>query len=216
MLTKCLVTRPSYDFATRYISTWAKRVIDWAEPRSNIKIFDLERKRACRNEFETMIKHNDPQLVLLNGHGNSTTVLGNDEEPLVSVGMNELSLAGRIIYALACSCAKTLGPASVAKGALAFIGYQEDFIFLYDTEKRTRPHEDKTAALFFDPSTLIPFSLLKGSSAKEAHQHATVAFTKNIRRLLASDSPVEDVAAVRYLLWNLQNLVCIGDKNARL
>lgn len=210
-----LVTRPNYDYTTRYISTWAEKVIEWAKVRGHI-ILDLEEDRACRKDFESMIKKHSPSLLFLNGHGDDNMVTGQNNDIVLRVGQNETVLKNTITYALSCRSAKVLGAQSIAYGARAYIGYQEDFIFMYTNEKRTRPYEDRTADLFLEPSNQVVVSLLKGHTVHNAHLNARKAFFRNIQELLTSEASKEGSASVRYLLWDMQNLVYHGDGKATL
>lgn len=202
-----LVTMPNHDLTTRYISTWAEKIINIAKEKGD-KIFILDKKRANRKEFESMIKKHEPAIIFLNGHGNYDVVAGQDNEELVRAGDNEKILKSKIIYALSCRSGKFLGPSSVKSGADAYIGYDEDFIFLYDENKRTRPEQDKTAEIFLEPSNQAMISLLKNHTPKEAHKNSRQSFARRIRKLLTSQSTALESSAVRYLVWNMQHQVC--------
>jgi hypothetical protein len=171
-----LVTMPNFDLTTRYISVWAKKIIKLAQEKGD-EVFNLEKKRANRKEFESMMKKNEPTIVFLNGHGDYDLVAGQDNEILVKIGEeNEKLLKSKIVYALSCRSGKILGPSSVKFGASAYIGYDEDFIFLYDETKRTRPEQDKTAEMFLEPSNQVMVSLLKNHTPKEAHQNSKQSY----------------------------------------
>lgn len=212
---RILVTRPSSDRTTKYISAWAKKVIDLATSKGDI-VLDLEKQRATRQEFESMVRKHDPSLVFLNGHGTNDCVTGQNEQVLVQTGVNEDILRGRVIYALSCCSASGLGPRSIQIGAAAYIGYTEDFIFLYDESTRTRPHLDKTAELFLDPSNQVAVSLVKGHTAGEAHESSKQAFVRNIRKLLSSEASATESAAIKYLFWDLQAQVCLGQPGSTI
>ena len=143
-----LITRPNYDYTTRYLYSWAGKVKDFAESRGE-KVLDLKKTRANRNELESMIVKTEPAFLFLNGHGNESQVTGQDGEVLVNAGENSELFQSKVVYALACRSAKELGKRSVDEGAVAYIGYDEDFIFMYTEEKRTRPTEDATAGMFW-------------------------------------------------------------------
>ncbi len=209
-----LVTRPDYDYATRYLSTWAKKIVDFAEQKGKT-VLDLEKKKANRKTFESMLIKQRPSLVFLNGHGNETCVTGHDNEPLVVSDDNENLLEGKIVYALACSSMSILGPNCTAKGAFAYIGYQQPFILSYTLEKRTRPEVDQLADLFLGPSNLIMTSLLKDHSVDEAIGKGRSEFSRNISDLVTSVSTNEQRSAIPYLLWDMQNLSYSGDGSAR-
>ena len=210
-----LVTRPEYDYTTRYISTWAQKVIKHARGKGHF-VLDLEGNRARKKEIESVIKKKNPSLIFLNGHGNDSIVTGQDGEILIEAGKNEAMLKGAIVYALSCRSAKVLGVASVQQGTRAYIGYEEDFIFMYNSEMRTRPAEDNTALLFLDPSSQVMFSLLKGHNARDSQANTKKVFMRTIQKLLTSQTSRDDTAMVRYLLWDMRNLVCRGDPAAAL
>lgn len=202
-----LATRPSHDLTTRYISAWAGIVLDFAQKHGN-KFFDLPKKKAVRSMFESMMKKHNPDVVFLSGHGSDSSVMGHDNEPLVVVGSNQDLLKDKITYAVSCKSASILGVESVRIGAKAYIGYKDDFIFQYSSDRTTRPKEDKTAALFLEPSNQIIVSLLKGHDAEDSKNRGKQTFLKNIRKFISSQAPQDDVATLRYLVWNMQNLVC--------
>ena len=179
-------------------------------------VVDLDRNRAIRKELESIISKTAPSLIMLNGHGNDEEVTGHNGETLVKTGLNENILAKRIIYALSCRSARILGRQSIASGAKAYIGYTEDFIFLYSSDKRTRPLEDKTAELFFEPSNQVMLSFIKGNDAKSSHENSKKSFTRAIQKLLTSKTPHGDTAAVKYLLWDRKHQVCLGSPTAAI
>lgn len=123
---RLLITRPNSDLTTRYISTWAKKIIDFAQEKGDI-IFDLDKKRANRNELESMIAKNDPTIIFFNGHGDYDFVAGQNDEELIRAGDNTAVLKAKVVYVLSCRSGKILGPNSIKYGADAYIGYDEDF-----------------------------------------------------------------------------------------
>ena len=209
-----LITRPRYDYTTRYISAWAEPVVQSAKSKGH-HVLDLQEERANRQEVESMLKKQTPEVVFFNGHGSEDTLTGHNGEVILRTGENEHLLSEKIIYALSCRSAKILGASSVKKGARAYIGYIEDFIFMYSSEKRTRPRVDRTAALFLEPSNQVPLSLIKGNSASRAYRSAKNAYARGIQKLLTSRTSKEDTATIRYLFWDMKNLVCQGDGSAR-
>jgi len=202
-----LITRPNFDLTTRYLFIWAEKIIGLAKEKCG-KVFDLSGKRANRKEFESMMKKHEPNLVFLNGHGDSEVVAGQDNEELIHAGENEKILKSKIVYALSCCSGKILGPQSVKSGAEAYIGYDEDFIFLYEENKQTRPEQDKTAEMFLEPANQVMVSLLKDHSPKKAHFNSKKSFVRNIRKLLSSQSVAIGGSVVRYLIWDMQHQVC--------
>jgi len=74
--------------------------------------------------------------------------------------------------------------------------------------------EDRTAALFLEPSNYLVISLLKGHSAGEANKRSQELYKKSIGRLLAEGPLSEDYDAIGLLFWDMINQVCLGNENA--
>lgn len=213
-MVKILVTQPTSDYTTRYISAWANFVVDLAKKR-RIDAVCLRSKRANRKEFQSVVMKTKPRFLFLNGHGNKRAVAGQDNEILVEVNNEKGILKEKIVYALACSSAKILGRKSVKDGTDAYLGYDEDFIFFYDEKCRTNPINDLTAKLFLDPSNAIPISLLKGHPAGRAYKNSQNMYKKTAAQLLGSQSS-EDRTYLKYLIWNMAHQVCLGNKKAAI
>jgi len=205
-----LITRPEHDEPTYYLSKWSEQIIDKAKNK-NVKVIDLHRDKANRGRVIGILEKRKPKLVVLNGHGSDISVYGHDDEIILKENDSE-AMKGKIIYARCCKSAKSLGQNSIKQGALAYLGYKEDFIMFSESTKK--PLEDKTAELFLEPSNYIPVSLLKGYTAGDANNRSKGLFRKNIRRLLIEGSSSDDYYAIRYLLWDMSHQVCLGDENA--
>ena len=140
--------------------------------------------------------------------------MGHNNEILIQADDNESILKSRIVYALSCSSAQILGPKSISAGAKAYIGYKEDFMFIGDHHNVARPLNDKTAALFFEPSNVVVETLLKGHNVLKAYEKSQEEFNKNINSLLNSASP--DYYLISWLVWDRINQVYLGDKTAQI
>lgn len=217
-----LLTRPDHDYATRYLSAWSERFFKLAKEKKYSTVdlkystVDLKRERANRKEFESILSKRNPDFVVINGHGGDDVVMGYENKPLIISGVNSLLLKGKITYAISCRSARVLGKEVGRNSHTAYIGYQEDFILVYLERFRTRPNEDTLAGLFLDPSNIVVTTLLKGHPAKEAVTRAKKEFLRNIQRLLTSTTSTEEASNVRFLLWNMQNLVVHGDTEKSL
>lgn len=209
-----LITRPNHDLTTNYLYFWSEKIIEQAE-KSKVGVVDLNGKRANKKEFSSIITKTQPNLIVLNGHGDESTVTGIDNEILVQVNDNEKLLHEKVTYAISCKSAGNLGLKAMGKTG-AYIGYRDDFIFMFDSTKITRPLEDKTAQLFLEPSNQVVISLLKGNNAGQSCERSKEAIKRNIQKLLTSESPQGGKEAVPYLLWNLSHQVCLGNKSATI
>lgn len=96
-----------------------QKTIAFAEDHS-IKVTILESEKATRKNFESYMSNADLSfnLVFLNGHGDESSVLGYNNEPIVIAGKNEHTLKSTITYSISCSSAMKLGNASINAGAL--------------------------------------------------------------------------------------------------
>lgn len=208
-----LITRPDHDPVTHYLSRWSLRIIDEAK-RKNIYIIDLEREKAVRQRVIGTLQKTNPQLVVLNGHGNEHVVTGHNDE-IILQHEDKKAVISKIIFARSCRAARVLGKTSVAQGAVAFLGYQEDFWLVYEDRKISQPLDDKTAALFLEPSNYIAISLLKGHSTGEANERSKDLFRKNIQKLMVRGDS-EDLTMAKYLYWDMINQVCLGSQTAAI
>lgn len=210
-----LITRPNHDITTNYLYIWSDFIIDCAEKLKK-DIVDLVGERANQNEFVSIVKKVNPRFLFLNGHGDEETVTGFNNEPLVKLSENSELLYKKVVYARACSSAKKLGKEAVKKGCEAYLGYDEDFVFMVDDESVLKPMTDKIAEKFLRPSNQVALSLVKGSTAGEADEKSKEAFKKNIQQLMLSTTPNWQKDLIPYLLWDYNHQVCLGNRAARI
>ena len=72
----------------------------------------------------------DVTLLTGAGHGTYTSFIGFSAEPVFDHGTYTADeVSGKIAHFLSCQNAKLLGPEFVKNGCLAYIGYDEDFVF---------------------------------------------------------------------------------------
>lgn len=209
-MTILVITRPNYEKTTYYLFHWNKKILQEARGKK-VKVLDLAEDRANKKELESVLSKMKPQLVILNGHGSSDFITGQNQEILIKVGENEELLQGSIVYALSCKTSQVLGPASVKKGCKSYIGYTEDFTFWF---KNPRPLDDTWARLFLEPSNSIPIGLIKGHAVKEVFEKAKSLYLKNIQTLIVTKSP--DSFLIPDLLWNMNHLSFDGAGNSHL
>lgn len=207
-----LITRPENDDATYYLSKWSEKLIKEAGNRG-IRIIDLWRKKANRKRFIGTVKKSGPKLLFLNGHGNVDIVSGHNQEVILTVE-DRVIIDNKIIYARSCRSGKVLGSVLTNQSAATYLGYKEDFWLGYHPEKISKPLEDERAALFLEPSNYIVHSLLKGHSAKDAHNKSKMLFAKNIEKLLIAGPKDENYGCRVALYWDMMNQVCLGNQNA--
>ena len=205
-----LLTRPEHDDTTYYLSNWCKETIKLSEERG-IKVLDLTKEKANRLEFENRMNNFSPDLVVLHGHGNEDMVTGHKNQPLVVINENENLLNSKIVYAISCRSAKNLGRKSIEAGAINYSGYEDDFIFIYEPDKISRPLTDETAKLFLEHSKIFIESLIKGNSVGESFERSKRILKSNFIKALSE----KNAPAARYLWWDLKNFSSQGNLNAK-
>lgn len=210
-----LITRPEHDPTTKYISCWSQIIIDLASSKG-ITVFDLKKESANRKELVGRIKKLNPAFVILNGHGNDTSVTGHNNETLIQSDDNEHLLYSRITYALSCNSAAALGVAATQMTATTYIGYNDEFIFSIDRRKLLKPLEDQRAKPFMEASNQVAISLLKGHTATEASRRSKKLFKKNYSHLLSSTSDPDALQDAQFLWWNMTHQTCLGDGEATI
>lgn len=208
-----LITRPEYDDTTFYCSKWASNVIKEAD-KKGFDIFDLPREKANKDRVESILADKRPRLVFFNGHGDDETIFGHNDEILIKSGINEDLLESKIIYAASCSSAKELGKSAIEKGADAYIGYEDEFVFIGDTNSSARPLSDQFAKPFFESSNQIPLSLINGNKVIDASAKSQKMFQYWITyyRTIGESLP-EAPEILKQLLWDKRNQVIRGNQD---
>ena len=207
-----LVTRSNHDEATNYLYYWSTLVIKSAK-KKKFSVYDLAGKKANKKEFDRCLKATKPTILFLNGHGNATTITGQDLEPLLEVG-KKAAVAGTIIYARSCDAGITLGKTLIKDGVKAFIGYNQKFILGYTPGRLSRPLTDPMAKLFLEPSNLVVISLVKGQTVQTAQVESRQAMRQNYRKMTAVTASKLEKYAARWLWNNYKSQVLYGDAKA--
>lgn len=212
---KILITRPDHDVTTLYLYHWTGLVVKLVKEDHSFLLIDLSKEQANKKEFISQLKKSNPVLVLLNGHGSGTAVCGYDNETLITLGENEKLFKKKIICAISCRSARTLGKYLVEQGTKTYLGYDDDFIFIIEETKNGSPLEDRTAGLYLEPAILAALSLIKGNNTGDAFRESQNKFKENIDRLLIGEASEEIKELLPYLYWDMEHQVCLGDNNAK-
>lgn len=209
-----LLTRPRHDDILHYLSTWSTEVRDLALKKGKT-VVDLSDKKANKERVTGTLQKTPIRLVMFNGHGDDNVITGHRDEELIKSPGNEKLLRNKIVYCRSCNSAKKLGPDSVISGADAFIGYDSEFVFVYDIRSITEPLKDKTAALFLIPTNTLVSSLIKGNTVKFSYEKSQEVFKQNINKLLSSTTSDEERELIRYLYWDYSHQIYHGEDKAK-
>lgn len=195
-----LITLPTSDDVTVYLSTFSKEIISESRGKG-IPIKKLEKGKVTKSNFESMLKKLDYKMIVFNGHGSEKSIFGHKNEELVCIGKNESLLRNRITYARSCWAVMELGKKCMEKSEEGcFIGYRIPFMFIMDSTWASNPIKDKRAKIFFETSNLIPLGLIKGHTAEESNENSKRSMLKAINKFLKKGG--KDSEAMAETLWN--------------
>ena len=215
MVKQFLITRPQHDKETSYLYSFSKAIISIVKEQKEIHLNNLEGTKANRKNVEAGLSSKEKTLAFFNGHGNEEIVFGHQDKPILdenNVGLTK----DKIVYALACSSLVTLGEVAVRKGAKAYIGYSEEFMWVGEPSKSAVPDKDKNAAPFRKACHVLINSLVSGISVGKSIEKTKQEYKKLIRTYGSSqDDPYGDAPAIGFALaWNLSYLDMVGDSEA--
>jgi len=200
--------RPDYELATRYGAAWLMQILN-AATNKGLPFTDLYKSQATRSNFFSEINANDPALVHIFGHGNYTQIACQNNELLLQAGVNDDILANRIVYDLSCEAGRDLGPSAVSKGAISFLGYNEDFIFIVSDGSHpdggmTNPTQDEAARGFFESHNAAPISYIQKKNLARSFTDSQNSFNYWIDVWKSIDANV-----VSLLVWDRDHQVII-------
>lgn len=212
-----IITCPEHDDATAYLTFFSKEIIDEAikKPLKNKKV--NQKKNLNIGSFSSILSKLDYRLVVLNGHGSYDSIFGYKNDIIIKLGKNDHLLKERLVYARSCDAGAKLGPACMKNTKNGcFIGYELPFIFFMDPKWTTKPHNDKVARLFLEPSNLVPISIIKGHSAIESHDSSKKQILKIMEKLIKNEPSQETPFYIEALWNNYSGQVIYGNTEASL
>jgi len=207
---KVLVTRPDYDTPTNFISHAAQEVVDCANSHGH-DVLEIRGPDVIKKEVEGRIKKKNPKLVLINGHGDSNSLMGHEDEPIIALEDNHKILKSKITYALACGSAENLGRACGKFKNTAYIGYRGRFMFGSDKHSTSAtPGKDAIAKDFLEAANCVSISLIKGNTVRDAYNKSQEAFAEKVRYYMRQES-ADSTEIAMWLMLDRQRQVCCGN-----
>jgi len=177
-------------------------------------VTDLEGNLATKADLERIIATKHPLFFHGFGHGNTNVYTGQNKEIVLEVGLNENILSGMIVYLLSCLTAVELGPAIIAAGGLAYIGYNVEWAWM-DENGYGDPYTDYYAEGYYRASNAIPSAFFRGFSAEEAYYAGINTYNEWIDRWATSNSP-DAPEVIHWLVHDRDGETLIGDGKARI
>src|SRR3974390_1332049 len=118
--------RPANDTVALELSSWCSSV-SWSIPANGDNIdTELYASAPPRAAVETALP--GMRCILFFGHGTYTELLG-AARALIDTA-NIAKATGSIVVAIACSSASVLGPDAIRQGVLAYLGFNDRFVWL--------------------------------------------------------------------------------------
>lgn len=213
-----LAVRPSEDQGmgvNRYGFYWVVPILRQAQ-RNGLTVIDLNAEQAIAETFFPHLNYYDPLFVFGFGHGNETSYTGQNLDEILHACQNDETLAGRVVYLLSCHTATILGQSMVNKGVLTYIGYDEDFQFVwFANHNYINPLIDSFARGFFESALEIPRSLINGSTTGQAYNNSIAMWNKWIDYWSRQNTP-EAPFILEVLLWDRDNQVLFGSTTEKI
>lgn len=144
------------------------------------------------------------------GHGDEQAFTGQNETVILEVGKyNPREVRGKIINLLSCQTGVALGPDLIKNGAVAFLGYVDDYVWVMDSDLASTPWADKMAATCLMPVVDSINALLDGKTCRDALEVELSDYTRN--------AEVEEDELVKSCLeFNRDNAILLGNPEGRV
>ena len=190
-----LPTRSASGFILRYI---APRV----EP---VQLYSI---LARRRPFQLSAPQSD--IIIGVGHGDEVGFSGQNEAVILEVGKYDpREVEGKVIKLLSCQTGVALGPDLIKNGAVAFLGYVDDYVWICDADLVATPWTDEIAATCLMPVVDSINALLDGKTCREALEQEKNGYSRN--------TEVEEDELIKSCLeFNLNNAILLGDPESQV
>jgi hypothetical protein len=163
---------------------------------------------ARRLPFQLSAPQSD--IIIAMGHGDVDVLTGQNEAVILEVDKYDpKEVKGKVIKLLSCQAGNKLGPDLVANGAICFMGYTDDYVWVMDADLASRPWADKIAAASLMPVVDGLNALLDGKTAREAFDIELDGYSRNAET-------EEDELVKSCIEFNHDNAVLLGDPGARI
>lgn len=193
---------------------WSVPVKEAAESKG-IQVDCVDGPNVVKSEIVSRVRKLNHNFIFLNGHGDSKTFYGYDNEAAIKISDAGI-FKNKIVFCRSCNCLKELGKESVDKhDCTSFIGYEHEFVNVRKTDVELRPREDDVSRPIWEVSNSIPKSLIKGATVSEAVEASHRKATREIARLLFSKE-LGAIDALKAIITNDDGLKYHGYNSARI
>ena len=183
-----IIIRAKHDIQTSYTYSWSNEIIKTAE-KNQFDVVKIEGQDITENSLRSRIENKKPKFIFFNGHGNTTSLFNNDEEPFIDKKSSDV-FKNTVTFARACNCLEELGKSAVKKDCKAFIGYKKPFWVARNHKFECQPLKDNVAKPVFECSNVIAEELIKGKTVDEAVRKSHEKSADSILELIYSKEPL--------------------------
>jgi len=195
-----MLALPIHDLPTRSASGAIIRyVLPRSEPPQLVGILDR------RILFATLTMGD---VIVGVGHGSPSEFCGHNDEVILNISKIP-NVRGKIVVLISCETAQQLGPALINAGAISYIGFKDDLVWIVDADLASTPWSDKMALTVMGPITNCLNIILDGKTAGEA-------YSTMLKELSANAEVEEDELIKSCLEFNQRNAVLLGDSGAKI
>ena len=195
-----MLTLPIHDLPTRSASGF---IIRYILPRSIPPqlVGPLDRKVS----FSTLTIGD---AIIGIGHGSPSEFCGHNNEVILEV-TSIPDVKGKVVILISCETAQQLGPSLINAGAISYIGFNDDLVWVCDSDRASTPWSDEIARPAMMPLVNSINSILDGKTIREAYNIMLNELTRN--------AEVEEDELVKACLeFNRDNAILIGDGGASI
>lgn len=188
------------DLPTRSASGF---IIRYVLPRSGPPqlLGPIDRKQL----FSTL---NIGDVIIGVGHGSPSEFTGHNQQILMDV-TSIPNVDGKVIILISCETAQELGPALINAGALSYIGFKKDLVWVCDADRASKPWNDELARPVMGPIIECVNTILDGKTIQEAYDTLITGLTENAE-------VEEDELTRECILFNKMNAVLLGNPEGRV
>lgn len=180
---------------------------------NGVTVTDVKANEAVKVNVLKAVQDNDPVYFTGFGHGNAGVFTGDDEQPILDLS-NVALMKGRVVSLLSCLTAQQLGPALIQAGALAYIGYYEEWTWIQEDLSQD-PYVDRYAASYYKSHDEQGYHLGPGGNVQDAKDGMLAMYNTEISKWLGSSDPYAS-DMVMWLVWDRDALRVLGDMTATI
>lgn len=170
-----IIGRCSCDNVVKYPYYWCEEII--REAQGKFDIIDLKKENFTEEKFSRLVKQKNPKIVFLNGHGDAFSAMGFNKIPVITAGINDYLLKGRIAHVISCFTGIFLAQAAIDKGCMGYLGYK-NYFYIWFIENE--PERDIIATMFQEAVNSASKILINGGSIREAFEKSQQTYEKRI------------------------------------